>query len=330
MKSLIIVTGAVLLAVGMFAAKKKEVKNEFNIKEFEKSLRYIPTGSFIFNDSNPDYNADMKDDTSKHGKTEFVQGFYMCNHTVTNGEYLQFVTDLQESGNKLYYKMLPDTEVWRNKEAYNEPYVKYYLRHPAFQNYPVVGVSHEQAEYYCKWLTVRYAKESKRKYKNAVFKLPSVYQYDYAAMGGLVFSPYPWGGPHTRGVKGQQMANFRSVDDGAIKLEIVYLKDSNDTYRETKLPAAIFGGNNIMGSNGYLCDAADITSPVFSYYPNKYGLYNMAGNVSEYLSEKGITKGGSWKDYGYYLQNWVEQPYDTVKEKASDDRGFRIIMVTTN
>ena len=66
-----------------------------------------------------------------------------------------------------------------------------------------------------------------------------------------------------------------------------------------------------------------------SYKPNGYGLYNMAGNVKEYVSEKAITKGGGWKDFGYYLQNWVEQPYDST-EKAADDRGFRFIMEVEN
>ncbi len=52
-------------------------------------------------------------------------------------------------------KALPDTLVWRDELDYNEPYINNYLRHPAFNNYPVVGVSWEQANDFCKWRTDR-------------------------------------------------------------------------------------------------------------------------------------------------------------------------------
>ncbi|HWY98550.1 MAG TPA: SUMF1/EgtB/PvdO family nonheme iron enzyme, partial [Bacteroidia bacterium] len=272
----------------------------------------------------------IKDTMHRSGKMLSLSSFYMCNHVVSNAEYRYFLNDLKLTNPVLYIQMLPDTLVWRNKLAYQEPYVAYYFRHPAYSNYPVVGITHEQAEQYCKWLTERYMKEPKRKFKKVEFKLPNVYQWVYAAQGGLALPDFPWVGSDMRGKDGKPLANFIYVSEASIKKEKVCLKDSNGSYHEINMPVAT--GNEGYGMYGAAPtgnDAADLTTPVISYYPNGYGLYNMAGNVKQYVSEKGITKGGGWKDYGYYLQTWVEQPYDST-QKAADDRGFRIIMHVEN
>ena len=293
--------------------KKDDKAKSFNLKELEKSLRYIPMGSYMFEDS-----MEMSNDKIKM-KIACVNSFYMCNHVVTNSEYRIFINELKSVDTALYRKMCPDTLIWRNKLAFMEDLIKYYFSHPAFANYPVVGVSHEQAEYYCKWLTERYMKEPQRKFKNGVFKLPDVYQWDWAAHGGLAASPFPWGGPYVRNNKGQMLANFMHVAEQSIKRE-------NDTCTNNgKLIVINYGSGDFLGIGGDLSDAADITSPVCGYWPNGYGLYNMAGNVEEYVSEVGITKGGGWGDPAYYLQIWVEKPYSNA-QYASSETGFRVIM----
>ena len=70
-------------------------------------------------------------------------------------EYLYWTTRVFADNPYVYWAALPDTLVWRSKMSYNEPYVQHYLRHPAFQNYPVVGVSWLQANDYCVWRTDR-------------------------------------------------------------------------------------------------------------------------------------------------------------------------------
>lgn len=299
-------------------AKKDDKKKGFDLKALEKSLCYIPMGSYMFEDSMEMSNNKVRE------KMVSVNSFYMCNHVVTNNEYHIFLNEIKILDTGLYRKMCPDTLIWRNKLAFMEDMVKYYFSHPAYANYPVVGVSHEQAEYYCKWLTERYMKEPKRKYKNVVFKLPNVYQWDWAALGGLGLSPFPWGSMYltnsTKKYRGQRMANYMHVAEQAIKRE-------NDTCTNNygKLVIANNGEGDYMGITGGLNDAADITSPVLSYWPNNYGLYNMAGNVEEYVAEVGITKGGGWADPAYYLQIWVEKPYLNA-QSVSSETGFRVIM----
>lgn len=299
----------ILFSVLLLSATRDNNKKGFDTKSFEKSLKYIPMGSFIFEDSS------MMGYT-KAPKMVSVIPCYMCDHVVTNNEYHEFLDELKGTDPKVYAGMLPDTLVWRNKQAFMDDMVKYYFQHPSYQDYPVVGISHEQAEEYCKWLTQRYAKEPKRKYKNVKFRLPTIYEWEWAAMGGLVESSFPWGGPYVRNYRGQMLANFIHTSEAGVKRE-----------GDTGKLILTNGGAYYMGVAGDLDDAADITSPVKSYWPNGYGLYNMAGNVEEFVDEVGIAKGGSWHDPGYYLQIWAQMPYKSV-QSASDCRGFRILMTT--
>jgi|SRR6185312_5258546 len=310
MKKLIIFSCAVLL----MAAKKDDIHKGFDVKTFEKSMVYIPMGSYMFMDSTAE---------TQKGKMVSLSAFYMYKHEVSNNDYHIFLDDIKANDPMLYKRMLPDTTVWRSKQAYNEPYVKYYFSHPAYGDYPLVGVSYEQATYYCKWLTQKYMSDPKRKYKKVNFYIPNVYQWEYAAIGGQALSPFPWRGYYMTNYKGQYMANFLRVGQGMIKKEQFYKKDSTGKYVTCTLEVVDYG-KGILPEGGD-DNTADITSPVISYYPNDYGLYNMAGNVKEYVMEEGITKGGGWKDTGYYLQNSVEQTYDST-QKASNDRGFRFVM----
>ena len=88
-----------------------------------------------------------------------VSSFYMDETEVTNMFWLEYLNWLDriygERFPEIVERALPDTLAWREKLAYNEPMVDYYLRHPAYRDYPVVGVSWRQATDFCKWRTDR-------------------------------------------------------------------------------------------------------------------------------------------------------------------------------
>lgn len=217
----------------------------------------------------------------------------------------------------------PDTMVWKVDYSYsqNDPMVKTYFNHPSYDNYPVVGVSWEQATAFCVWRTRFYESvaASRKLPMNSrpEYQLPSDAQFEYAARGGNVKTKYPWGGPYVRNTKGCMQANFK------------------------------------VGRGNYSDDGGLYTVNVRSYFPNDYGLYNMAGNVAEwtvtsynqsaapmlldfnpnftyvakpsdskYLKRK-VVKGGSWKDIGFFLQNSVAT-YE-YQDQARSYIGFRCV-----
>jgi len=183
--------------------------------------------------------------------------------------------------------------------AYNEPIALQYNWFSAFNNYPVVGVSWVQASAFCNWRTGlwRSEREGHRQYFEGEFRLPSETQWEWAARGGRNESPYPWGGPYLVNKKGCYLANFKPQR-----------------------------GN-------YAADGGLYTVPVDRYWPNDYGLYNMAGNVAEWTGtsyfgtaynaiadvnpdvqyrmrendpqwmRRKVVRGGSWRDVAFYLQN---------------------------
>jgi len=256
-----------------------------------------------------------------------VSSFYMDETEITNLNYREYLywtkrvfgSDYPE----IYQGALPDTLVWREELAYNEPWVDYYLRHPAYNDYPVVGVSWLQANDFCKWRSDRvnemFLVENKvlelnpsqynednfnteayllGKYEGNPrkrgslkdynpdgsgtrhvrmedgimlpdYRLPSEAEWEYAALG-LVGNHvedqemitdsriYPWNGntvrdPEHGGWQGKFMANFKR------------------------------GRGDYAGIAGSLNDNAIVTAPVYQYMPNDYGLFNMAGNVNEWV-----------------------------------------------
>ena len=88
-----------------------------------------------------------------------VSSFYMDKYEVSNLNWREYThwmgVVFGSSAPELVRAALPDTTVWREEMAYNEPYEQYYFRHPAFSFYPVVGVTWEQAMDYCSWRTDR-------------------------------------------------------------------------------------------------------------------------------------------------------------------------------
>ncbi len=257
-----------------------------------------------------------------------VRTFYMDETEVRNIDYVEYLYWLNRvfgTDDPLYKEALPDTMVWRDRMAYNEPLANLYLRHPAFQNYPVVGVTWVQANDYCVWRTDRvnekilvekgllewdtekanpeqgkypFSTEAylSGKYKDMVnqglpnldpnadnqtrrvrmedgillpnYRLPTEAEWEYAALAQIgntveerVYQRkfYPWNGNYVRNPDksnyGKMMANF---------------KRSRGDY---------------AGVANNLNDGAVITAEVGSFWPNDFGLYNMAGNVAEWVRD---------------------------------------------
>jgi len=192
------------------------------------------------------------------------------------------------------YLVYPDTTVWIKdfNYSYNDPMHQDYFHHQAYGDYPVVGVTWDQANAFCNWRTKKkndYLRGKRNPTTVPVFRLPTEAEWEYAARGGLMFSKYPWGGPSALSDRGCFLANFKPV------------------------------------RGDYAVDGALYTVEAKSYNANDYGLYNMAGNVSEWTSsaynlssyymgstmnpnvedrnnKKKIVRGGSWKDVAYYLE----------------------------
>ena len=218
-------------------------------------------------------------------RTVTVQSFYLDQTEIANIHWLEYLFYIQRDSSEAFYlSALPDTTVWEKELAYNTPYVSNYLRYPGFRYYPVVGVSWNQAVDYCRWRTEAVNKQKAIEYygedyidgdippvESGVylpeFRLPTEAEWEYAAYGqvGNQFLDenqtqrrlYPWDGRTIRSSKsgsvGKFQANFKR------------------------------GRGDYAGIAGALNDAGFVTTSIYEYAPNDFGLYNMAGNVNEWV-----------------------------------------------
>ena len=214
-------------------------------------------------------------------------------------------------------EVYPDTTVWYKdfSYSYNEPMHNDYFWHDAYSEYPVVGVSWEQAQAFAHWRTF-YKNQHQRKSKKNIqlvsdYRLPTETEWEYAARGGLERAEYPWGGPYTYDDKGCFLANFKPERGDYIADQILY------------------------------------TAEAESYWPNDYGLYNMSGNVAEWtdsnyqkeandfvsglnpnvegnqLNKRKVVRGGSWKDVAHFLK--VSTRDFEMQDKKRSYIGFRTV-----
>jgi formylglycine-generating enzyme required for sulfatase activity len=202
-----------------------------------------------------------------------------------------------------------DSTVW--KYFADGPYMGLYHCHPAYDHYPVVGISYEAVNLFCKWLSEKYNSNPKRKYKKVLFRLPTEKEWERAAYGGKQYVAYAWGNQLIQNK--YLMCNFCRVGDEKIRY---------DTINKKLVVDLKYNPYAYLTTISDLEDASKITLPVKSYFPNGIGLYNVCGNVAEIVAENGIAKGGSWKCPGADVQITSMSYYS----KPSNDIGFRYFM----
>ncbi|PIZ05302.1 MAG: hypothetical protein COY57_08040, partial [Flavobacteriales bacterium CG_4_10_14_0_8_um_filter_32_5] len=147
--------------------------------------------------------------------TKRTHAFYIKRTEVSNLEYRTFLFDLLIQNRKEeFLKAKPDQAMWVKEypNAFNQPMQDNYFSHPAYNDYPVVAISREGAELFCKWMTEELNVMFNLNLVNN-FRLPSSDEWEFAAKGGLVNQPYPWGGPYLRNSKGCFLANFYPIKD---------------------------------------------------------------------------------------------------------------------
>lgn len=234
-------------------------------------------------------------------KPVYKDRIFMKETEVTNFEYLEYLYyQKKHLGNNSVESLLPDTNVWKRANEYNEPYVEYYFRHPAYRNYPLVGLTKKQANEFCLWLTVilteNYRKNHESDIDSVFVRLPTKQEWIDAAKGGNDYYEYPWKGHDVRMTEGKWQGDMRAN--------------------------FVRGKGDYMGIAGSLNDNADVTAPVRSYWPNDYGLYNCAGNVAEMVSDDDVAMGGSWRSSGFDIKVTSE----IRAAEPSSEIGFRYIV----
>lgn len=293
MKTILYAFGIVLFCLFSFTKPKKPITTlEGMKKELRFGYSYVPSGNMIYE----------KDTVS-------VQGFFMFNYEVSNFNYLEFLAAVRPTLSiEEYNALLPDTLAWRNPLTFGEKFVDYYLRHPAYRDYPVVNVSKAQAEKYCEWLTT--VLREKTGNQSIIARLPLHAEYMKAAFGNDMQRPYAWNSPSIFSANGEPKCNFLNVGADAITRDSVTgrLKVVDNYYSAT------------VADN--LSDYADFTAPAKSYWPNELGLYHLNGNVSELVAEDGIAVGGDWNCPGYDVRNYSKKPFT----KPNPMVGFRPVI----
>ncbi|MEJ6750834.1 MAG: SUMF1/EgtB/PvdO family nonheme iron enzyme [Bacteroidia bacterium] len=228
--------------------------------------------------------------------------FFISSTEVTNIQWKEFLMYLKQEGRMEEYNAnVLNTTVWRQRLAYNEPFVNYYYQHQTYSEYPAVGMTLKQAIAYADWLTEIFAMRDQG--VKVTFSVPTKKQWIRAARGGAA-TQYPWDGPYLRNSKGSFLSNHKAVGSENIHLE-----------RSTNNLVVVSSGNKGVENT--------ITAPGESYYPNQFGIYNMSGNVAELVSDDTVAMGGSWNDTGYDVRVESEQPASEPKSTI----GFRVVAV---
>lgn len=250
------------------------------------------------------------------------ENVYMLTHEVTNLEYRTFLFDLLINNEKeLFIKAKPSQSLWLNCIGQNtfNGYKESYFSAKEFNQYPVVNISFEGAELFCKWLEKNVNEFAFNKNeKNDMFtvNLPTTHEWQYCAKGGLNGS-YPWGNDSIQNKKNVFLANFcaqKSKDK--FRTPIVYPFKTNPQSYTT---------------GGYALNNDTIASVlVFAYNPNNYGLYCMSGNVSEWVKIDGKGNynalGGNWSSDFEYLRIDSKLEFRN-KTNASPFIGFRPVII---
>lgn len=231
------------------------------------------------------------------GTVRVTENFFIDETEISNFSWQEFeiwTKNKYGANSAEHIATLPDTLTWRDNLACNEPYVQYYYRHPAYKDYPVIGISYEQAQAYCKWRTERVKEYYAIRYKknwNIEYRLPTKEEWERIASSELyVFN--------NKGRNEKKQLTFNHHAEPLDTSEYAW----------------------------YNGDHADVTAPVNSYWKNRFGVYNMIGNVAEMVQEKGISKGGSWRHKLEQCRPGKDLMYNAPKAWI----GFRCVCVMQN
>ena len=210
--------------------------------------------------------------------------------------------------------------------VYYESIANKYFSNPQYNNYPVVGISYSQACAYCDWLTkkvnLEICKEHKISYQEAIknnnenlippFRLPTEAEWEYAALGlkirdieevRIFNNLFPWQYKYLTDNRGNFLANFGPIYDQ----NGFQLKEYQENDKSLK---------NRKSENNYR-----FTSPVKSYPSNGYGLFDMAGNVSEWVLDK-----YSIQDYGEKDRNELNLVAGKIAgSKTEEKQSFEVL-----
>lgn len=256
-------------------------------KALAKQYAFVPMGEARLGDS-----------------TLSVMAFYISKTEISNAQYREFLADLKVKGrlDDLAVAQI-DSAGWDIPYSYCEPFRVHYHSHPAFDNYPVVNISHAGAELYCAWmeegLNANYPDISFR------VRLPHRAEWIRAARLDHHIQAYSWRGPFLRDSKGCYLCNFRAIGEENIHWDV----------RKNNFEL-------ITGAHTVMLGSVFTTAMVSSYEPNELGIYNMNGNVAEMIREDSVAVGGSWNDTGFDVRNESVKTYDAPNPMT----GFRPVI----
>ena len=255
-----------------------------------------------------------KADFRPPGTVEIVDNFFYDATEISNEnwkEYLSFIEVNEGKDCSRYQNALPDTMVWKSEDSYNDPYVQSYFSHQAYGKYPVVGVTQKQAIDFCKWRTgaVKIMLEA-NDFEGPIdfqYRLPSKTEWELMANAGY--------GKKQQKLYDKRLVEIRNSQNPNGRVATAHMKYEN---RATSNPDDLdFLRASVMSMS---------PAPGRSYLPNKFGVYNIYGNVAEMIAEPGIAMGGSYEHfYDDIVPSNKELSYDGPKKWL----GFRCVCEVT-